>query len=92
MMGQTYVLSNWVDYGLDIQESIDAARYFLYGGELAVEAGVPASSKSQLADMGYNVVDAASPHGGGQAIAIDWNNGVLHGSSDPRKDGCVAGY
>lgn len=91
-MGQTYVLSNWIDYGLDIQESIDAARFFLNGGELAVESGVPAASKRELVAMGHTVVDAAAPHGGAQAIFIDWLNGTLHGGSDPRKDGCAAGY
>ena len=91
-MGQTYVLSNWVDYGLDIQESIDAPRFFLYDGELAVEAGVPKASKRRLAAMGHNVVDANAPHGGGQGIVIDWKNGVLQGGSDSRKDGCAAGY
>ena len=91
-MGQTYVLSNWIDYGLDVQECIDAARFFLYGGQLSVESGIPAASKSQLAKMGHVVVPADTPHGGGQAIFIDWKNGTLHGGSDPRKDGCAAGY
>jgi gamma-glutamyltranspeptidase len=27
-MGQAYVLSNWIDYGMDVQASLDAARFF----------------------------------------------------------------
>ena len=91
-MGQTYVLSNWIDYGMDIQEALDAARFFLYAGILEVEANVPAAARVGLAAKGHNVIAADSSWGGGQAIVIDWDNGVLHGGSDPRKDGHAAGY
>ena len=91
-MGQTYVLSNWVDYGMDIQQALDAARFFLYDGVLDVEVGIPVATRKGLADMGHKIVEIDGPHGGGQGIFIDWENGVLHGGSDPRKDGCALGY
>jgi gamma-glutamyltranspeptidase/glutathione hydrolase len=91
-MGQTYFLSNWIDYGMDVQESLDAARFFLYDGELSVESGMPQSTRHSLHERGHQVVEASSPHGGGQAIYIDWDNGVLHGGSDPRKDGMAGGF
>jgi gamma-glutamyltranspeptidase/glutathione hydrolase len=91
-MGQTYVLSNWIDYGLDIQEAIDAARFFLYDGILEVEAGVPDAARAGLTIKGHQVVASDSPWGGGQGIVIDWDRGVLQGGSDPRKDGNAAGY
>jgi len=102
-MGQAYVLSNWIDYGMDIQQALDAARFFLYDGVLEVETGVPAAARVELLARGHNLVavdqsqrrgvkpDTAAL-GGGQAIVIDWDNGVLQGGSDPRKDGHAAGY
>ena len=91
-MGQAYVASNWIDYGMDIQEAIDAPRFMLDEQLLKVERGVPLATRDALAARGHEVVEAESPHGGGQAIVIDWDNGVLQGASDPRKDGCAAGY
>ena len=91
-MGQAYVLSNWIDYGFDIQESIDAARFLLYNGELAAEIGVPQAVRAELTRKGHRVVSTEKPWGGSQAIFIDWDNGVLQGGSDPRKDGHAAGY
>ena len=91
-MGQAYVLSNWVDYGLDIQEALDAARFFLYDGILQVEDGIPEATRQGLADKGHQVVSSPDSWGGGQGIVIDWEHGSLHGGSDPRKDGHAAGY
>ena len=91
-MGQIYFLSNWIDYGMNVQEALDAARFFLYNGELSVETGVPQDTRRSLSQFGHRIVDAESPHGGGQAIFIDWDQAVLHGGSDPRKDGLAAGY
>jgi len=91
-MGQAYVLSNWIDYGMDIQQAIDAARFFLYDGELSVEQGIPQTTNDSLSKMGHKVSIATSPHGGAQGITIDWENHVLQGGSDPRKDGQAAGY
>ncbi len=91
-MGQAYVLSNWVDYGMDIQQSLDAARFMLYDGVLDVETGVPAATREGLTSKGHRVAAENGPHGGGQAIVIDSKQGVLQGGSDPRKDGCAQGY
>ena len=91
-MGQTYFLSNFIDYGMDVQQALDAARFFLYNGELSLESGVPQSVADELRGRGHTVITAGDPHGGGQAVFIDHAAGVLHGGSDPRKDGAAAGF
>jgi gamma-glutamyltranspeptidase/glutathione hydrolase len=91
-MGQSFVIGNMLQYGMDPQSAIDLPRYFPYAGKLELERSIPASLRSALLARGHDVVDLDKPHGGGQAIFIDQANGVLAGGSDPRKDGCALGY
>ena len=91
-MGQTLLLSNLVDYGLDIQEAIDLPRVLNFGGATEVERGLPLSVVDGLSRLGHTVARLALPHGGAQAIQIDRARGVLIGGSDPRKDGVALGY
>ncbi len=91
-MGQSWFLSNFLEYGLDIQEAIDQPRLFPYRGKLQVERGIPADIVRQLTAMGHDPEPAERPHGGGQAIWIDHDRGCLVGGSEPRKDGLALGY
>ncbi len=91
-MGQSWFLSNMLEYGLDIQSALDLPRVFPYQGKLETERGVPGAVRAALARMGHEVVVADRPHGGGQAIWIDHARGCLIGGSDPRKDGLALGY
>jgi gamma-glutamyltranspeptidase/glutathione hydrolase len=91
-MGHAYVLSNWLDFGLDLQEAIDAPRLLPGMGVVAVERSLPATSCAALRARGHVVVESDTALGGAQAIYIDHDAGVLHGASDPRKDGCALGY
>lgn len=90
--GHVHVLGNVLDFGMDVQAAIDCPRVFHFGGVLAAESGVPAPTLEKLALMGHDVQLAGGPMGGGQAIWIDHDRGVLTGGSDPRKDGCALGY
>ncbi len=90
--GHAHLLSNLLDAGLDIQQAIDAPRIFHFGGALALESAVPQDTADGLAARGHVVHPAGAPLGGGQAILIDGDAGVLAGGSDPRKDGCALGY
>jgi gamma-glutamyltranspeptidase/glutathione hydrolase len=91
-VGQTWFLANFLEYGLDIQESLDLFRLFPYAGKLQVERGVPGDVVRRLAAMGHVPEPTTKPHGGGQAIWIDHDRGCLVGGSDPRKDGQALGY
>ncbi len=92
-VGHNHFLGNFIDFSLDVQESIDLARIFAPpGGDVEVEAGVPAKTVEKLKSLGHKVSAPEKPIGGGQAILIDWETGVLTGGSDPRKDGCALGY
>jgi gamma-glutamyltranspeptidase/glutathione hydrolase len=91
-MGQSWFLTNFLQYGLDIQESIDLPRVFPTGGKVEAERGVPADVVAGLRRLGHDVTDVVRPHGGGQAIWIDRKRGCLVGASEPRKDGMALGY
>jgi gamma-glutamyltranspeptidase/glutathione hydrolase len=91
-LGHAWVISNWLDFGMDFQEAIDAPRFHLEHGALVVERPVPQTTRQALARLGHRVEEAETPIGGAQMIYIDRMSGVLHGASDPRKDGCALGY
>lgn len=91
-MGHALFVSNMIDYGMDVQAAITAPRVFFEGAQTAVEHGVPAATVEALRRMGHEIAMRSSPLGGGQAVMIDWQRGVLIGGSDHRKDGCALGY
>jgi gamma-glutamyltranspeptidase/glutathione hydrolase len=91
-MGHAQLVTNMVDYGMDVQAAMDAPRAFVVGPESVVERGIPRTTVKGLEQRGHEVVVAPQPWGGSQAIQIDWERGVLIGGSDPRKDGCALGY
>ncbi len=91
-VGQAHLLTNMIDFGMDPQAAIDDPRAMAYPGPLQVERGVPAATVRRLAGKGHAPVEAEAPLGGGQAILVDRDRGVLIGGSDPRKDGLALGY
>ena len=90
-VGQTQVVTNVVDYGMDPQEALDMPRAFHFDEAYQLESGVSAETEASLQAMGHKTERIAAPHGGGQAIWIDWENDTLMGGSDPRKEGIALG-
>lgn len=91
-MGQTLFLSNFLEYGLDIQEAMDLPRIFPYEGLLEMERGLPRETVDGLVERGHEPSIVDRPLGGSQAIWIDRAKGCLTAGSDPRKDGLALGY
>ncbi|HEY5166923.1 MAG TPA: gamma-glutamyltransferase [Pseudolabrys sp.] len=91
-MGHVQIVLNMLDYGMDVQQAIDAPRFFFEDEQTVVEHRTKASTIEGLKLRGHDVVMAPSPWGGAQTIKIDWDRGVLIGGSEPRKDGCALGY
>ncbi|MGH7042096.1 MAG: gamma-glutamyltransferase family protein, partial [Acetobacteraceae bacterium] len=91
-MGHSLVLTNLLDYGLDLQEAIDLPRLLPRNGVLQVERGIGPGLCDRLSRLGHRLEPVVRPHGGAQAIWIDRAQGRLTGASDPRKDGLALGY
>ena len=88
--GHARFVSNLTDFGMDLQDAIDAPRCFSGVDGMEVERGYSDTVRADLAAMGHQVIIPTAPLGGAQAIRIDGE--VLVGASDPRKDGCALGY
>lgn len=105
--GHVQIIVNMLDYGMNIQEAGDAARwqhlgnteptdgtqmYLKNGGYTEVERGVPYQAIQQLQQKGHDIRYGLGGYGGYQAIKKDWVQGVYYGASESRKDGQAAGY
>lgn len=96
--GHVQIGINMIDFGMNVQEAIEAPRYRIMGGKtVRLERAVAPEVRRQLTAMGHDIepfdnVPPGPQYGGGQAILIDHERGVLQGGSDPRKDGCAIGY
>ena len=102
--GHVSVLVNLIDFGMNVQSACDAARIRHGGsatptgtpaagsGTVYLESGFPAATRERLKELGHNISTDPGGFGGYQGIWIDWERGVLHGGSDPRKDGAAVGY
>jgi gamma-glutamyltranspeptidase/glutathione hydrolase len=86
-------VSNVVDFGMNIQEALEAARFrkvTFAGCDVDLEDRIPAAVRAGLTARGHkiNLHGAYSATmGGGQAVQRDLSSGVNYGASDPRKDG-----
>src|SRR5213594_296487 len=85
------MLLNVLEFGMNIQEAIEAPRVRVYGDRLVdAEARIAADTRAALGGRGHqvNVIDEWSwIVGGGQGIVRDRESGALMAGADPRRDG-----
>jgi len=85
-------VSNVVDFGLDVQEALEAGRFTKIsfdGCDVNVESLVPAKTRSELAALGHQITVVAprsGTFGYGQAV-MSIGAGVHFAGSEPRHDG-----
>ena len=102
--GHVQIIVNMIDFGLNVQEAGDAARWRHESsedwsrkdsagvGELMLETGIGADVRRELERRGHKLVKGDGSFGGYQAILRDPDTGVYHGASEMRKDGAAMGY
>ncbi len=90
--GHVQVLLNLLDFGMNIQEAGEAARFRHSAAGLALESAISAEARSGLEARGHRVITSPGVFGGFQGILIDPATRVLMAGSDPRKDGLAIGY
>lgn len=102
--GHVQIVCNLIDFGMNLQEAGDAARWYhtgssepfgtrmADGGTLALESGIPAETRAALQELGHRLNEAPGAFGGYQAIRYDAGQQVYYGASESRKDGHAAGY
>jgi len=102
--GHVQVLTNIIDFGMNVQEAGDAARWRHYGnaeptgeasdgiGALEMESGFDPLVKAALAKRGYKIEGGSGNFGGYEAIIFDAKQHVYAGATEMRKDGEVIGY
>jgi gamma-glutamyltranspeptidase/glutathione hydrolase len=90
-------LINIVDFGMNIQEAIEAPRWTtrsfpaspfphtMYPGDLGLESRIPESTRQALAARGHKVrLTGPWTMGSNAVIMMDWETGVLSAAADPR--------
>jgi gamma-glutamyltranspeptidase/glutathione hydrolase len=105
--GHVQVLTNQIDFGLNVQEAGDASRWqhegdneptgekmSESGGYVEVESSIPYETVRELRKKGHDVRLDVGGYGGYQAIKVEMHDGqrVYVGASESRKDGQAAGY
>ncbi len=90
-------VSNFVDYGMNLQAALEAPRFTVAGGKLScdivIESRVKPEVLQALRSKGHNLIvrkEYTSLMGRGQAVMHNSKTGMNYAGSDPRADGAAA--
>lgn len=96
----TQIIMNVIEFGMSIDQAIEAPRFFTYSDDgtaqvLSVESRIPDEILHSLEEIGHRIMVRSAFDrffGGAQGIMIlPGGNGLL-GGADSRRDGSGAGY
>jgi gamma-glutamyltranspeptidase / glutathione hydrolase len=94
-MAHAQFVSNFVDYGMNVQAAMEAPRFFksgAHGCDASIEFRVPANTLQQLSERGHQLQikrEYLELMGRGQAILRDSKTKTNYAASDPRADGAA---
>jgi gamma-glutamyltranspeptidase/glutathione hydrolase len=94
-MAHAQFVSNYVDYGMTLQEALEAPRFFKSnapGCDVYIESRVPEQTLQQLSERGHVIRigrEYVETMGRGQAILHNSKTGMNYAASDPRADGAA---
>ena len=90
------MLLNIVEFGADVQEAIEAARFRVWEEtRMQIEERVPVSVRDELTQRGHQlepIGDFSPLVGGGQSVMIDPESKARFAGADPRRDGYALAY
>jgi gamma-glutamyltranspeptidase/glutathione hydrolase len=92
--GHVQVLANLIDFGMNVQEAGEAARFRHTQNGIFLESAIAGRGDVVFAlnRMGQRMQLGVDQWGGFQGIIRDPLTGILMGGSDPRKDGLAIGF
>ena len=94
-MAHAQFVSNYVDFGMNLQQAMEAPRFWKSGAPgcaVSIESRVPLSALQQLSERGHNIAifrEYVETMGRGQAILHNSASGTNYAASDPRADGAA---
>ena len=89
--GHTQVVLNMIEFGMDPQQAIDAARFRHMGGLRVAVGRLTGGLETGMSALGHELVDWESASFGGGQLVMKLERGWA-GASDPRKDGLAIGH